>query len=678
MRALVDALLDPQQLSELTGRDLVADRVRIKDGTSVVVGLRTPSGEPDGWARILWPGAQDKAHKVAERAGRRGHRLVTRMLPDGLLLQVGEVAADPVLAAPLRSAVADAVLALDDEVLRYNPLRRLVVRRGSTTVRVATHADPVALPLDWTLAEAGVPVPGRLDDGSRPQVAVQRFVGDTDLAATPDLAATRRAGAALARLHGVRLPEALREALVGREVDVAEQARAHEALLRPLDPALADRVAEVGGRVAAAWASVPDAAVLVHGDASPDQVLLDTATGQVWITDFERACLAHPAVDLGSYLANCSDDEGAALLEGYAAAGGEVPAESVLAAARERAVLLAVVDPLRRARPHWRAEIGRSLTAAPVVRRAWPDVDGRLTVELTDESGLRAGRIDLDGALRLTPPATDRKLPALTPDLPGRLVVHRLHKRAVVLTDDRAIKILRPGKAPRVARVTRAMGAACAAAGFGTAEVLSVGDDVVEFSLLPGRSLHDLGDDALPGWAALADGWPSFAGTVVDLPEHTADDEVAVLRTWLGHAQRFGSLGRLPELAAAVDDTCAALAEAPDPVVTLHRDLHDKQALWDGSRLHLLDLDTAARGEAALDLANLLVHVELRHAQGTLTRPDDVLAALAPAVEALRISPQRLDAYARASRLRLAFLYSFRPAAAPWLDAWTVQALTRK
>ena len=44
--------------------------------------------------------------------------------------------------------------------------------------------------------------------------------------------------------------------------------------------------------MAAAWASVPDAAVLVHGDASPDQVLLDTATGQVWITDFERACLA--------------------------------------------------------------------------------------------------------------------------------------------------------------------------------------------------------------------------------------------------------------------------------------------------------------------------------------------------------------------------------------------------
>ena len=113
-------------------------------------------------------------------------------------------------------------------------------------------------------------------------------------------------------------------------------------------------------------------------------------------------------------------------------------------------------------------------------------------------------------------------------------------------------------------------------------------------------------------------------------------------------------------------------------MVTLHRDLHDKQALWDGERLHLLDLDTAARGEAALDLANLLVHVELRHAQGLLSRPDEIRDALQPPVDALRISPRRLDAYAQATRLRLAFLYSFRPASAPWLAAWTDQALDRK
>lgn len=319
-----------------------------------------------------------------------------------------------------------------------------------------------------------------------------------------------------------------------------------------------------------------------------------------------------------------------------------------------------------------------TLRSTPGIRRAWP-TDDSLTVELLDDAHhLRAGRIGPDGSLTLNPPWQDPKLPALGADLPGRLVVHRLHKRAVVLADDRAVKIVRPGRAAKVADASTAAHHACAAAGFGAAEVIGGSDATVEFSLLPGRTLHDLREDALDGWRALAAGWPAFASTRLDLPAHTADDEIGVLRTWLGHAERFGSLDRLDDLARATDLASAALGQTPDPVVTLHRDLHDKQALWDGERLHLLDLDTAARGEAALDLANLLVHVELRHAQGLLSRPDEIRDALQPAVDALRISPRRLDAYAQATRLRLAFLYSFRPASAPWLAAWTDQALDRK
>lgn len=317
-----------------------------------------------------------------------------------------------------------------------------------------------------------------------------------------------------------------------------------------------------------------------------------------------------------------------------------------------------------------------TLRATPGVRRAWPAEDGTLTVELVDGTHhLRAGRIGTDGSVTLTSPGEDPKLRALGAGLPGRLVVHRLNKRAVLLGEDRAIKVVRSGRGPGVASASTAAAEACRAAGFGTAEVLDVGSDLVEFALLPGRTLHDLGDDGLDGWRALAEGWPRFARTHLDLAPHTAFHEIGVLRTWLGHAERFGSLGRLDELGASVDGACAALALTPDPLVTLHRDLHDKQALWDGERIHLLDLDTAARGEAALDLANLLVHVELREAQGRLTRADDVRSTLAPAVEALGISTQRLEAYAQASRLRLAFLYSFRPASSPWLDAWTARAL---
>lgn len=364
MRQWIDLVLDSERLSELTGRSVVADRLRIKPDTSIVIGLRSDDGGADGWARLLWPPSQVKATKVAERAERRGQRVESTTVGDGLLLQWGELAADPLLAAPLRTAVAEGLASAVDEVLRYNPLRRLVLKRGDETVRVFTHADPVALPLDWTLAEAGVPIPGRLDDGSHPQSAVQRFVGDADLATHPDLGATREAGAALAALHSVRLPSALREALGGRAPEVLAQGRAHARLLRPLDAGLAERAAALATRTASVWFAVGGGhETLVHGDASPDQMILDTATGQTWITDLERACLAEPAVDLGSYLASSSDEEGQALLEGYAAAGGAVPSASVLGAARARAMLLTLVDPLRRAQPNWPAQVSARLDA---------------------------------------------------------------------------------------------------------------------------------------------------------------------------------------------------------------------------------------------------------------------------------------------------------------------------
>ncbi|AQP44065.1 aminoglycoside phosphotransferase family protein [Tessaracoccus flavus] len=365
MRQLVDALLDPVILAELTGRTVVADRIRIKAKNSVVLALRdAETGQPDGWARVLWPITQDKASKVVERAQRRGQRIQTRPLHAGLMMQWGELASDPQLAAVYRVALKEGLIEAGDQVLRYNPLRRLVVRHGDTTVRLSTQANPVALPLDWALIEDGVPLPGRLDSGAHPQIAVQRFVGDTDLEDTRDLAATRTVGAALATLHRAEVPNALRGWLSSREPDPREQGAAHVELLSLLDDDLAARMASLADQTARRWDQVrTDTRLVVHGDASPDQMLLDSATGRVWVTDLERACLADPAVDLGSYLANCSDDEGAALLAGYTAAGGALPASRLLDAARSRAILLAAADPIRRAEPEWREHVSQRLDA---------------------------------------------------------------------------------------------------------------------------------------------------------------------------------------------------------------------------------------------------------------------------------------------------------------------------
>lgn len=95
----------------------------------------------------------------------------------------------------------------------------------------------------------------------------------------------------------------------------------------------------------------------------------------------------------------------------------------------------------------------------------------------------------------------------------------------------------------------------------------------------------------------------------------------------------------------------------------LHRDLHDQQLLFDGARLGLLALDTAALGEPELDLANLSVHLELRATQGLL---DPALRAAGQEAvtvvsRALGADPARLALHAEATRLRLACVYAFRP-----------------
>nr|MBA3329220.1 phosphotransferase [Solirubrobacterales bacterium] len=107
---------------------------------------------------------------------------------------------------------------------------------------------------------------------------------------------------------------------------------------------------------------------------------------------------------------------------------------------------------------------------------------------------------------------------------------------------------------------------------------------------------------------------------------------------------------------------CGGLAGA---LVTVHRDLHDKQLLVDDEgAVGILDFDTLATGEAALDLGNLVVHLELRALQGACTAGaaraarEALLDAYAPD-EALLV---RAGTYAQATRLRLACLYALRPA----------------
>lgn len=372
--AAVEAVLDQDRLSELTGRPVRAARLRIKPDVSLAVGLEdAATGRPAGWARLLWPVARAKADRAARRARARGLRTVRRELDGGLVLHAGRLASDPALMEHVGRAAAGGLVDDPDgaRVLRHNPLRRLVVRTGAGVVRITSAPQDDELRLrDFIGARApGAPIPaaapGFAAPGPPAHISALIFVGDTDLerAAAPGAAlaaATAAAGAALAALHASarRLPADLAARLPGRREDGRRAGAVHASVLRALDPALAARVLALDERLPAA---PPAPRVLAHGDFTPDQVLVRLDDGAVWLTDFERSRLAPAATDLGSYLSVVGDATARALLDGYADAGGRVPDGPALAAGAARARLARLAEPLRHADPRWRERIGREV-----------------------------------------------------------------------------------------------------------------------------------------------------------------------------------------------------------------------------------------------------------------------------------------------------------------------------
>ncbi|WP_130875294.1 phosphotransferase family protein [[Pseudopropionibacterium] massiliense] len=401
---LVARVLDPGWLSEQAGRPVRAARLRIKPRTSLVVGLDDTAGQPAGWLRFLWPISHNKAARTRREAGELGLETAEHELGE-LLVQTGPLPADPKLLTRIAAATAAGKLGAREasQVLRYNPLRRLVVRDGTRVVRVATSRDR-GVAFDRFVAGV-VETPLRLDDGTLEGVSVHAFTGDQDLAgllagnpprrpsdgsrlsrpasdsdgswlsraaseasgpcrnhpatdrdptqSTPD--PIRAAGAMLARLHAAGVPDDLARSLALRAPDPVAQGLAHAALLDELAPGLAERMRRVVARFPGAASAIP---VLSHGDLSPDQVLTTRTGDRVWLTDFDRACLAPRAVDLGSFLAVLGDD---AFLDGYRDGGGQLPPGDQLRRAVAASLILRAADSLRRASRDWEQEISAHL-----------------------------------------------------------------------------------------------------------------------------------------------------------------------------------------------------------------------------------------------------------------------------------------------------------------------------
>lgn len=339
-----------------------------------------------------------------------------------------------------------------------------------------------------------------------------------------------------------------------------------------------------------------------------------------------------------------------------------------------------------------------------LVGRAWPAFDrgddGRLalTVEGPDTRGaLRAARAqlsqDVAGSwsvddVELAPAGEDPKLPELAGAMSGgaSLVVHRFGKRAVVAAESSYIKLVRPKVTETTVNRAEQGRTLASVGGFAAPDVLDATPGRVDFSVLAGTALHDLGRSTdLATWEQIWTQWAWSWSTMVraegdGLPRHEASDEQDILLRWWSAVSELNLLppfvaGQFADRLDRVNDELSA--EAGSRRVVSHRDLHDKQILFDPaeSQLGLLDFDTAALAEPELDLANLLVHIELRRDQRWWSREHAAIATtyVYEAAASLRCDPTRLGVYAAATRCRLTCLYLFRPPYRSLALTWAAQ-----
>lgn len=356
-------LTDSAQLSEFVGAEAVATRVRIKPGVSISAAFASADGTAAGWARLLWPEAIAKGHKSAAKAQCMGRATSSRTLDDGLWLQWGSIASDPDLMAHIGRAHDSGIVdPAKWQVLRHNPLRRLVARSGGAVVRIHAAADTRAHELHALLSSV-VPVPERLDDGADPHMSVLADAGGFDLS-SPEATADQvgawheEAGALFARLHCAEPPRDLASLLSAPAPSTRRTLALHARIIAHLD-------ADLGKRIEALADCVPEPVdgplVPIHADASPDQVLVGS-NGSVLLTDFDRARMGSAALDVASYMASAQAGQAAHFLHGYEQAGGALPDERELLAARIHALALRLADPLREVRPDWAQRITHTLT----------------------------------------------------------------------------------------------------------------------------------------------------------------------------------------------------------------------------------------------------------------------------------------------------------------------------
>ncbi|WP_427005954.1 phosphotransferase family protein [Pseudarthrobacter sp. H2] len=388
-------VLDDGRLSEVLGEPVRITRVRYKPHTSALVAFRrSRNGQEDyGWA--LTTARNTKLYGRAQKSARHGGGL--QLIRPALrhtdaIIAVGGIADDWALRENLRwlgdsgleqlGAVHQPGQPLLDStarVLRYLPECRLVFMRktpgGSIVIRTAAQPVPEDERMLLRRLELhGVPVLPRLGDAdcSRHGISASPEWGDHDLSACEDPQGARRAGKALAKLHGIPVEAQPDRSVVAQ--DLLRQLAANREMVAALLPSLADPAANVAARIYRRLEGCAGhGTVVAHGDFSADQVLVGGA--EVRLIDFDRSHLGTPETDLGSFAAveEMSRWRGPAdaprgshtdhLLDGYVEAGGGIRQSAVEAWMAFR-LFTGAVDPFRNRSPDWAADMCRHIDRA--------------------------------------------------------------------------------------------------------------------------------------------------------------------------------------------------------------------------------------------------------------------------------------------------------------------------
>jgi aminoglycoside phosphotransferase (APT) family kinase protein len=369
---------------------------------------RLRSGTFDhGWAYTMTSPAEKLLRRESSSRSRGGNMRILRIQHsrDDVLVALGGIEDDWALRRNLKwlrqngaerlglHAGAGMALPGGSVVLRYKPERRLVLlaRNASADVVIKTAAERATAGQQVSflnrLRHHGVPVLPQLADPEclAHGLSVSIAWGTGDLAASNSHtdAHAYKAGHALAALHGFpaagTAPTGFPEAAGNWLQDHTAQLKATRTMVSALLPELEPLAWQLESRLASLLVERPRTApVLVHGDFSPDQVLVGDS--EVRLIDFDRARTGMAEADLGSFAAaeeaGLSSHSGsrargapaggpktALLADGYLDAGGRLIQSEVDVWAAFR-LFNSSVDPFRDRAPEWAADMSWHLNRA--------------------------------------------------------------------------------------------------------------------------------------------------------------------------------------------------------------------------------------------------------------------------------------------------------------------------